>query len=155
MLKSYYFGYTELNKTLFKQMSPVSFYFLMWLLENFKLLWSLTYHISFGRCIMAKRKGRAVHGSEKANHGVCWLCEAWTKDTRENEPSVIKPTNHKNSDGLRGNTAIVRRNLQGIAGDSKVNGLKTKRSEGTGISLFLLPAEAQIFEGEVSPWNAC
>ena len=61
----------------------------------------------------------------------------------------------KNSDGSRGNTIIVGRNLQGITGDSKVNGFKTKRSEGIKIILFLLPAKVQISEGEISLWNPC
>ena len=100
-------------------------------------------------CIMAKKEIWAMHGSEKANY-VCHLCEAWTKDTTQNEPSIIKPTNHKNSDASHGNTIIVGRNLQGITGDSKVNGFKTKRSEGIKIILFLLPAKAQISEGEIS-----
>ena len=99
---------------------------------------------------MAKREVCAVHGSEMAGYGVCHLCEAWTKDTTQNEPSIIKSTNHKNSDGSRGNTIIVERNLQGITDDSKVNGFKTKSSEGIKIILFLLPAKAQISEGEIS-----
>lgn len=99
---------------------------------------------------MAKREVQAVHGSEMANYGVYHLCEAWTRDITQNEPSIIKPTNHKNSDGSRGNTIIVGRNLQGITGDSKVNGFKTKRSEGIKIILFLLPAKVQISEGEIS-----
>ena len=91
-----------------------------------------------------------MHGSELANYGLCHLCGAWTKDTTQNEPSIIKSTNHKNSDGSRGNTIIVERNLQGITDDSKVNGFKTKSSEGIKIILFLLPAKAQISEGEIS-----
>lgn len=54
----------------------------------------------------------------------------WAKDTTENKPSVIKPTNYKSSDGSCGNTNTVRKNMEGIVGDSKVNGLKTKRSRG-------------------------
>lgn len=81
-------------------------------------------------CIVDKRKIWAVYDSEKANHGRCCLGETWTEDTVENEPSVIKPTNYKNSGGSCGNTSIGRRNLEDIAGDSKVNGLKTKQSRG-------------------------
>lgn len=81
-------------------------------------------------CIVAKGKIWAVYDSEKANHGGCCLGETRTEDTRKNEPSVIKPTNYKNSDGSCGNTSIVRRNLEDIAEDSKINRLKTKRSTG-------------------------
>lgn len=64
--------------------------------------------------------------SEKAKHGGCCLGETGTEDTRKNESSVIKPTNYENSDGSCGNRSTVRRNLEDIAGDSKVNRLKTK-----------------------------
>lgn len=85
-----------------------------------------------------------MYGSEKTNRGVYCLCEARTEDIIEDEPSVIKPMNYKNSDGSHGSTNIVRRNLEGIGGDSKVSRLKTKRNKSAQrIILFLLPAEAQ------------
>ena len=79
---------------------------------------------------MAERKIWAVDDYEKANHGGCCLGDTWTEDTRKNKLSVIKHTNYTNSDGSCGNTSIVRRNLEDIAGDSKVNGLKSKQSRG-------------------------
>lgn len=59
--------------------------------------------------------------------------------------------NYKNSDGSRGNTNIVRRNMEGFAGNSKVNGLKMERSrEHREKFCSFFQKEAQISEGEIS-----
>lgn len=54
-----------------------------------------------------------------------------------------------NPAGSHGNTATVSRNSEDITGDSIVNAPGTKTVGGTGIILFLLPVEGQIFEEEI------
>lgn len=76
-----------------------------------------------------------MHNSEKATHVYVVFVRQnhkYTKDSTANELGVIKPTNYKNSDGSRGNTNMVRRNLEGTAGDSKVMDGKLKEVEEIG-----------------------
>lgn len=70
------------------------FAFLMWVLENLELLERLNYiyigSAVLGGRIVAKRGVWAIRDSEKADHGICYLCEART-DTQQHMSQVSNP----------------------------------------------------------------